>query len=89
MWYECENGSAIRPDDVDTTSSRTQVYIRKDITFVEEQTGDNPMPAHYRWMETKVPKDAWAICEQVMAQSNELDALTGVIYTMMGVNTDD
>jgi len=90
MWYECENGNSARPADVDTTSSQVYVYVRRNFEFIPEHTeGETVIPGHYRWEETKIPKDAWTICEQVIAQSDELDTLTEILYTMMGVNTDD
>ncbi len=86
MWYVCENGSYARPADVDTTTSQQYVYVRRNIELVEE-TGDTP--AHYRWEETKIPKDVWTGVEQVMAQKEELDALVNIVNIMMGVGSDD
>lgn len=86
MWYVCENGSDVRPVDVDTTVSRQYVYMRRNIERIEAE-GDTP--AHYRWEETRIPRDVWAGVEQVMAQKEKLDALAGIVGIMMGVSGDE
>lgn len=75
MWNEVENGDSSRPSDVDTTSSRIYVYVRKNITFVEEVSdGDEIIsPAHYRWEEMKIPREMWEVCEKVMGHDSALD----------------
>lgn len=75
MWYEVENGSVARPADVDSTSSRAYVYVRRNIAFVEEvRDGDEIIsPAHYRWEEMKIPHEMWEVCEKVMGHDSALD----------------
>ena len=52
-------GSAIKPEELDTTSSAMYVYLRRDIkevpneTFGEEISAGNPT-THYEWEEAKV-----------------------------------
>lgn len=70
MWYEVENGTLIRPSDIDTTSSRAYVYVRRHITLVPED-GENP--AHYRWEEQKIPKEVWPVYEKELAHDAALD----------------
>lgn len=70
MWYKCENGSLDRPQDIDSTSSAVYVYVRKDIT---EVSAEEDRPAHYEWMETKIPKEDWEVYEQVLGHGEALD----------------
>lgn len=70
MWYKNENGDLTRPATLDKTSSKAYVYIRKDITLVEG-TEDNP--AHYEWMELKIPTTEWAVYEKVLGHDEALD----------------
>jgi hypothetical protein len=77
VWYEVENGSLDKPADVDTTSSKVCVYVRRNFELVPE-TED--MPAHYKWEEMKIPKEMWGVSQSVMAHDTALndvyDALT-------------
>lgn len=68
MWYETENGDNIRPAEIDATSSHVYVYIRRNIERVPEETvGEEVRPAHYRWEEARLPKDALPIIEKMLA----------------------
>ena len=74
MWYDVENGNAVRPADVDSTSSREYVYVRRNIVFVEESNdGEEVRPAHYRWDELKIPKDVWPVYSKEMDHDAALD----------------
>lgn len=90
MWYEVENGSASHPSDVDSTSSRKYVYVRRNITFVEEvKDGEKiTIPAHYRWEEMKIPREIWEICEKTLSHDTALDdvyaALTELAEMIVG-----
>ena len=70
MWYEAENGEAVRPADLDTTSSKAYVYVRRNIVFVE---GTDETPAHYKWEECRIPKDAWAVWQKAAEHDAALD----------------
>lgn len=74
MWYEVENGSLARPMEVDAISSRTYVFVRRNITLVdEEKDGEEVIaPAHYRWEEMKIPREMWEVCEKVMGHDDAL-----------------
>ncbi len=75
MWYEVENGNLARPSDVDTTSSRAYVFVRRNITLVEEVRDGQEIitPQHYRWEEMKIPREMWEVCEKVMGHDSALD----------------
>ena len=70
MWFSVANGEGVRPADVDTTSSKAYVYIRRNIVLVD---GTDDAPAHYRWEECRIPRDAMAIWQKAMEQDAALD----------------
>ena len=81
MWYNVENAEAIRPADVDTTSSKAYVYVRRNFKLIPEQaTGWDTIPAHYNWQEIKIPKEMWEVSRNVFEHESALndvyDALT-------------
>ena len=69
MWNHVEGGS-VRPQELDTQSSRKCVYIRRNIVFVE---ADEDREAHYEWDEQKILKDDWAVYEHVLEHDGALD----------------
>lgn len=74
MWYEVENGNLARPGDVDTTSSRVYVYVRRNIVLIEEVREEGEIvPAHYKWEEMKIPREMWDVCQKVMGHDSALD----------------
>ena len=70
MWYDVENGDLIRPAEIDETSSKVYVYVRRNIEIVEatEET-----PAHYRWQEMKIPRGMWEVTKKVFNHDSALD----------------
>ena len=62
MWYRNENGGYARPSDVDTTSSKVYVYVRRNIVFVEDvKDGDEiisppPLPGPPRFSVLSRPR---------------------------------
>lgn len=73
MWYICVNGDLTKPTKVDSESSKVYVYIRKDFELVEATSS---IPAHWRWKEVKIPKDAMIIyTEHTEALENVYSAL--------------
>lgn len=87
MWYDNENGDAVRPSDVDTTSSRVYVYFRKNITLVPEaQDGEGgTIHAHYRWKETKIPREVLAVFEQSRDNERALDDVYDALAELAGM----
>ena len=75
MWYEVENGTLARPRDVDTELSKAYVYVRRNITLVDEvRDGDEIIvPQHYKWEEMKIPREMWEVCSKVMGHDEALD----------------
>lgn len=63
-WKRCTNSDNTKPAELDTTSSKAFVYVRKNFEEVPsldengEQTG-----THWEFDETEIPKEDWAIYE--------------------------
>lgn len=85
MWYEVENASADKPSDVDTTSSRVYVYVRRNFELVPE-TED--MPTHYKWEEMKIPKEMWGVSQSVMAHDGALNDVYNALTELAGMITE-
>lgn len=74
MWYETSNGADVRPADIDATSSRVYIYVRRNIVRVPASgEGDERVEAHYRWEEMKIPRDMWEVCRKAFAHDDALD----------------
>ena len=61
-WYNAE--SSIEPVEIDTESSKTYNYVRKDIREVTE-TVDGEEVTKYVYKECKVPKESWGMYEEL------------------------
>jgi hypothetical protein len=74
MWYRTENGSNVKPDALDTTSSKKWNYVRKDFELIPAVEGEhNPIPEHWTWMENKVSKEDWEVYTNVAEHGEALD----------------
>ena len=85
MWYEAENGENIRPADVDETSSRAYVYVRKNFELIPET---EEFPAHYRWEETKIPKEMWEISKSVFEHTVALNDVYDALAELAEIITE-
>lgn len=70
MWYRNENGSNVKPEAVDRTSSKAYVYVRKDFSMIK---GTDEIPEHWEWLEQKVQREDWETYQTVMEHSSALD----------------
>lgn len=70
MWRRSENGSLDKPLEIDKESSKKYVYVRKNF---EEVPAANETPAHWRWDETKVPKEDWEVYEKILGHDSALE----------------
>lgn len=85
-WYKSE--STIRPDEVDTASSKKVVYLRKNIVEKQrEDVIDGEIQTYYEYDETKLTKEEYAEylkglalidIEQQRADIDYLAIMTGV-----------
>ena len=73
MWYKNSNGDSVKPADVDSTSSKVYVYVRKDFTLIPAQgEGEHANPEHWEWLEQKVKKEDWELYQTVTGHTSEL-----------------
>ena len=89
MWHRNETGGLVAPSEVDLTSSKLYVYVRKNITFYPETgEGAETREAHFEWDEMKIPREMWAVCESVFGHDTALDdiydALTELAEMIVG-----
>ena len=85
MWIRSENGSLNKPADIDTTSSKVYNTIRKEF---EQVAATEEVPAHWTWLEQKVPKEDWEVFMKVSDHDTALDdvyeALTELADLIVG-----
>lgn len=65
-----------KPLELDATSSKFVVYQRKNITFVEEVTGESEqetVPAHWEYEERKMTKSEYSQYVIAMEQAAEIN----------------
>lgn len=78
-WYKSSNGNNIRPSDVDMTSSKTYVYIRKDFVLIPESNNNEQIvPEHWEYMENKINKEFYPEYAQNRADIDYIAFMTDV-----------
>lgn len=88
MWYKSETGNTEKPSEVDTTSSKVYVYLRKDFekkTREPMQEGEEPTE-YWEYLEQKIKKEDWETYQRLTANENELtDAQVAIVglYEML------
>jgi len=88
MWYEVENGSDLRPAELDTSSSRRYVYERRSIQRVPASgEGEAVSAAHWRWEERKTPKEDWAV-ERARLHETALEDVYAALAELAGLLTE-
>lgn len=72
-WYKSSNNDSTKPSEIDETSSKVVVYIRKD--FAEVPTLDidgKEIGTHWEYMEKKVKKEDWEIYTKVISNEGDI-----------------
>jgi len=75
MWYEVEFGSE-KPDQIDNTSSKVYVYVRKDLEETEridEMTGETIK--FWKGLEQKIKKEDWEIYRELIKSESDITDL--------------
>ena len=86
MWYFVENSENTKPAEVDAISSRSFVYVRRNIVRVNKKTAEGEtVGTHYKWEETKIPRDAWEICKQVLEHDAALEDVYAALTELAGL----
>lgn len=89
MWYEVEFGSE-KPDQIDETSSKVYVYVRKDIEECERYDETTCGTIHYwKALEQKIKKEDWGIYKELAKSENDItdlqEALVELYEIVVGV----
>ena len=69
-WKKAE--SAERPAELDTTSSKTVNYVRKNITEVEREQPDGSKMTMYEYDELEVPKADWLLFNEMSESATRI-----------------
>ena len=79
LWYKASNSNDVQPAEVDTTSSETTIFVRKDFVLIPEKTeGDQVTPAHYEYQEAKMSPVEFELYEDNQALKDYLDMIAEV-----------
>lgn len=73
MWIESENSDSTKPLEIDNTSSRAYVYVRKD--FEEVPTYDQEgtqIGTHWKYKENKVNREDWETYTDIINTQNDI-----------------
>jgi len=77
MWKGNCNSDSVRPAEIDSVSSPTGIYVRKDFVFVPEKTeGDRVSPAHWEWKEMKLTREEFELYMDNKALKDYLDMIS-------------
>ena len=73
MWYQSENSDAIKPAEIDETSSQSYIYARKDFEEVPiyDQLGQQ-IGTHWRYMENKINKSDWDMYSSLLNNEEKI-----------------
>lgn len=88
-WYKNQNGEITKPSELDQTSSKKYIYIRKDFVLIEES---EDTPAHWQWMEKKIPREEWEMYSKLISHDEDIqsirldmeEAVTGLLEFVLG-----
>lgn len=79
MWKHSENGDAIKPAEIDSVSSPTTVFVRRNFTLV---AAIEEKPDHYEYEENDIPKEEWDSYQQL----NDTDTTATEAYVTSECN---
>ena len=83
-WQEGYKQCDEKPAEVDTTSSKKWVYVRKNIHFVK---GDDIVVDHWEFLERKIDKEDWDIFCDVQKQEITIDDIIDGMIELAGLIT--
>ncbi len=86
MWINAENGDSTKPSTIDSTSSSTHVYVRKDFEEVPtyDQDGEQ-IGTHWKYKEQCIPKEDWEIYQTAMQNTADINDLTDAVIELAGI----
>ena len=88
MWYRRESTSSVEPSRIQ--ENETSVFLRRNITFVEESMTDEGeiIQAHYEWEEMVMSKDIWVICSKFIGHDEALDDVYAALTELAEIITE-
>ena len=90
MWRHAENGSSVKPAEIDRETSKKVIIVRKNFTEVPTIDEDGTEAGtHWEWDEISVPREDWEIFESAQtandtAEQNRAD----IAYIAMMADID-
>lgn len=76
MWKQSENSNEIKPNEIDETSSKSVVYIRRDFKEVDTLDNEgNKIGTHWKYEENTVPKKDWDTYKQLITAQDDITSL--------------
>jgi len=75
-WYEASNSSSLKPDEVDTATSPTVVYVRKEFVLVPATEGEQGSPEHWTYKEKKMTRTEYELYQDNVALRDYLDMIS-------------
>lgn len=81
--------SAVKPGELDVTSSKKYNYIRKDIEeFEKEGEVSGEIIPWWRWFEQKIPKADWEVYKVAMQNTSDISDNADAIVELAGLIAD-
>jgi len=76
MFYKSENSDSVRPSEIE--NDKYVHFVRKDFKFVDAVTMEHQeRPAHWEYLETKIPNDQWNIYLMAQGAIDYVNAMEG------------
>ena len=83
IWKKAE--SAERPIELDTTSSKTVNYVRKNIVEVKREQPDGTSMTMYEFDELEVPKADWLLFNGLSESTTRIAEAEDAIIELAGI----
>lgn len=80
IWKKAE--SAERPAELDTKSSKTVNYVRKNITEVEREQPDGSKMTMYEYDELAVPKADWLLFNELSESTTRISDVEDAVIEL-------
>ena len=88
-WYRSSNSNSVKPADVDDTSSKVYVYVRKDFELIPEtEENDQVIPEHWEYMEKKISKEDWEFYQTLTDHTATLSDVEDALIELAEIITE-
>lgn len=85
-WRLVQNSNDIKPDEIDTTSSKSVVYIRKDFKEVEiSGMEEGETRTVWQYLEQEIPQQDWELYRSVLQNETDISDLTDAVIELAGL----